>query len=64
MSIWTTHCNEQSTAYLKSKRWKCKKSPTGAHVWVVTTKTEHGLTISEHVCKCCKERKLILRQAL
>jgi hypothetical protein len=36
--------------YLASDRWKCGKSPSGAHYWIIRT--------YQMTCKYCDERKL------
>jgi hypothetical protein len=36
--------------YLSSGRWKCDKSPSGAHYWIIHT--------YQMTCKYCDERKL------
>jgi hypothetical protein len=35
--------------YISSDRWKCEKSPTGAHHWIVHT--------YEATCKYCDQSK-------
>jgi hypothetical protein len=36
--------------YLSSGRWKCEKSPSGAHFWIIH--------IYQMTCKYCGEKKL------
>ena len=37
--------------YLESDVWKCRKSPTGAHHWIVTESKER--------CKYCHKIKIV-----
>jgi hypothetical protein len=56
------HKKEHDARYLKSEKWKCSISPTGAHFWIVTSRIKHCMLISEHVCKACGASKTILKQ--
>jgi len=47
--------NKQDKEYVKSERWKCVKSPTGAHVWV-EMQDEIRLT-PKFRCRFCHEVK-------
>ena len=42
--------------YVKSKVWKCKDSPTGAHHWVQNVDPESNLNLDEmpFICKYCR----------
>lgn len=63
MSILIKHQKEQDVRYFNSEKWKCGASPTGSHIWTVVTNTKNNMSISKHICKYCKDEKLILRQA-
>lgn len=49
-------------AYLKSGRWKCSTSPTGAHQWFVEELGQRRrVRFNKQVCRCCGEiRKFCL----
>jgi hypothetical protein len=38
-------------AYLNSERWKCDKSPSGAHHWIISQ--------GQMNCKYCCENRLV-----
>jgi len=40
--------------YVESGVWKCSKSPTGAHYWIIESRVM--------VCKYCKERRKVPRE--
>jgi hypothetical protein len=56
------HRNEASERYLKNEKWKCKNSPSGAHIWQVTSDIKKGMMIMSHICKICNEKKLVLKK--
>lgn len=46
--------NSEDKEYVKSGRWKCAESPTGAHHWV---EKEKGATTGLFICKYCLDVK-------
>jgi hypothetical protein len=44
--------SQQDKEYIASGRWKCSKSPTGAHWWIEDT-SDHG----EFECRFCHRRR-------
>jgi len=50
--------------YIESNNWMCPNSPTGAHIWSVTTTLEHGKSISRHSCQVpgCGQTKVSIKK--
>ncbi len=52
MEIITENGKVREKEYIESGRWKCAKSPTGAHHWHITE--------DQMVCIHCKENRRAL----
>ncbi len=42
---------KEDTTYYDSNKWKCNKSPTGIHYWIINYDTQ--------ICKYCKEKRKV-----
>ena len=49
MTPWPPDLRKENEEYLKSDRWKCQKSKTGAHHWIILNRTGQ--------CKHCNLNK-------
>lgn len=49
--------------YKESNEWKCDKSPTNAHFWVIEKpKFKDNLQIDSNRCKYCDKEKIVVRK--
>ena len=56
------HQIESDSHYRQSGKWKCLKSPTGAHQWSIITTIDKGFSIDSYACRMCGGTKLVLRK--
>jgi hypothetical protein len=49
--------------YLESDSWKCDKSPSGAHFWIIGPITyKNGMVIIYEKCKFCSKERSVVRK--
>ena len=51
--VKTSYISKKDAEYIRSGRWICKPSPTGAHHWVEVPEVKTG----QFVCKYCYDNR-------
>lgn len=58
--MYPNKLKKKDEVYVREGKWKCSKSPSGAHHWIVSGGKVEAKVVSYPMhCKYCKEKKTI-----